>query len=257
MLTPKRAFFSFGELTDSTKHPEYNAWHQLDHRPENLALEGLYYGERFVCSPDCAQARGTAEPPFQNLHYFTYYLLRQPVAQTLREFFDLGAWTSYMGRGPDLGYVLRHFTGQFLPLKGYANPRVLVSADVLPFRPTRGILLHLWEVLEPASLDARDLLAWYDQVHIPDLLACKGVAGVWTFTADPGQTRSSGLPWSLGRRVHLFFLDEDPLQVVADIRAHAAEWRTAGRLRDNAQSMRNLYYGPLRTIIPWQWDWFE
>ena len=65
------------------------------------------------------------------------------------------------------------------------------------------------------------------------------------------------MPWSPGRRVHLWFLDEDPLEFVADMRARVPEWRAAGRLRDNARSMRNLYLGPLRTIIPWQWDWFE
>ena len=43
----------------------------------------------------------------------------------------------------------------------------------------------------------------------------------------------------------------------ADMRARVPKWRTAGRLRDNSRSMRNLYLGPLRTIIPWQWDWFD
>src|SRR5438046_2893590 len=98
MFSAGRAFFSFGELTDPSKHREYNAWHQLDHRPENLALPGLYYGERFVCSPDCAAVRGAVEPSLQNLHYLTYYLLREPVEQSLRAFYDLGAWTAYMGR---------------------------------------------------------------------------------------------------------------------------------------------------------------
>lgn len=258
MLAAKRAFFSFGELTDNTKHRDYNAWHQLDHRPENLALRGVFYGERFVVSPDCAKHRWQAEPPLENLQYFTYYLFREPVAESLREFYELGAWTRYVGRGPELGYVKRHFTGEFIPVKGYASPRVLVDPNVLPFRPTRGILLHLWDLTDPNSLDAQDILAWYDRVHIPDVLTCPGVAGVWTFTAVPNFTGGrDGLPWREGRRVHLYFLDEDPIAVVEAIRARSAEWQAAGRLRDNRVSKRDLYCGPLRTIIPWEWDWFD
>ena len=41
-------------MSDPARHAVYNRWHQLDHRPGNLALPGVVHGERWVRSPDCA-----------------------------------------------------------------------------------------------------------------------------------------------------------------------------------------------------------
>ena len=59
-MKPALAYFSFAEITDRTRHHEFNEYHQLDHRPENLALPGVIFGERWVRTPDCAQALPTA-----------------------------------------------------------------------------------------------------------------------------------------------------------------------------------------------------
>ena len=42
-------FFSFTEVTDPSAHEAYNAWHQLDHLPEQFTLDGTI---AFVC-PAC------------------------------------------------------------------------------------------------------------------------------------------------------------------------------------------------------------
>ena len=43
-------FFSFAALDDPgpDHHRRYNEWHQLDHRPENLALPGVAWGDRWA-----------------------------------------------------------------------------------------------------------------------------------------------------------------------------------------------------------------
>ncbi|ANH36663.1 hypothetical protein I601_0209 [Nocardioides dokdonensis FR1436] len=43
-------FFSFIRLEEGSAedHRAYNRWHQLDHRPENLALPGVAWGDRPV-----------------------------------------------------------------------------------------------------------------------------------------------------------------------------------------------------------------
>ena len=53
---PSLSFFSFAEMTDPSQHRTFNEYHQLDHRPANLALPGIYWGERFVRTPPCAAA---------------------------------------------------------------------------------------------------------------------------------------------------------------------------------------------------------
>ena len=50
------AFFSFPEVLDPARHRDYNAWHQLDHLPENRALRGVLHGERWVRTPACRAA---------------------------------------------------------------------------------------------------------------------------------------------------------------------------------------------------------
>jgi hypothetical protein len=50
-------------------------------------------------------------------------------------------------------------------------------------------------------------------------------------------------------RVHVYFLDGDPLAVADAIAAHPG--------RDTTAHERTLFAGPLHTIVPWQWDWFD
>ena len=258
MFKATRAFFSFTEVADPRRHRDYNVWHMLDHRPENFALPGIVYGERWVSTPACIKGRAVSDPTIHNFQYMNMYWMAEPMDRTFRDFIDLGERTRQMGRRPEMPYTRRLFTGIFMAVKGYVNPRVLVSPEALPFRPTRGIFLTMSDLLAPDSKDAHDMLEWYDQVHIPDLLQCKGVAGAWTFTSDPSYSSpASPTPNPAGRRIHLYYLDEDPLACLADIAAHAPRWRAAGHARDNSKTKKDLFVGPLQTIIPWQWDWFE
>ena len=260
MFKASHAFFSFTEVTDVSKHRDYNAWHQLDHRPENLALSGIPYGERWVSSPDCIKARLVSDPLIHNFHYMNMYWMQQPLSKTWHEFEELGSQTLALGshRRPEMPYAKRHLTGVFMAVKGYATPRVLISPEALPFRPTRGVFATMYDLHAPGSADAQDMLQWYDEVHIPDIASCKGVAGCWSFQSLPGYSNDIALNSNpAGRRINLYYLDQDPLEMLADMRARVPAWRAAGRLRDNSKTKKDLHIGPLRTIIPWQWDWFD
>jgi hypothetical protein len=83
-------FFSFTEITDPGKHRSYNEWHQLDHMPEQYPLDGIAYGQRWVSTPACKEARAVSEPPLDAIHYVTLYLMTEPVDRTLSEFMQLG-----------------------------------------------------------------------------------------------------------------------------------------------------------------------
>lgn len=252
-MLASKVFFSFTELPDVTSHREYNAWHQLDHRPENLALPGVLHGERWVRSPDCAAASVAADPRFESFHYLNSYWLREPIDQSRLEWQALGARSLQWGRRPDLHLAKRNHLQFCEPVKGYAHPRVLLSPDVLPLRPNLGVWLTVARIGDdPAA--ANDLYQWYDEVRIPDMLGCPGVAGGWTFV-DEGSFDPAHEGASL--RFHLYFLDDDPLEVAAALAEHEAEWAAAGRGRDRAPAEAVLFAGPLRRIIPWQWDWFD
>jgi hypothetical protein len=160
--------------------------------------------------------------------------------------------------------------GFFSTTKGYVNPRVLVSPDVLPFRPTRGIYVTISEVPNPTSPESETLYQWYDQVRIPDMVNSRGVAGAWTFSSETTTLDQSSLsPTGISKfessaaaergrvRIHVYFLDDDPLECAAALKVGESEWAAAGRRRVPSDVESILFEGPLKTIIPWKWDWFE
>ena len=256
-MLSRKAFFSFVELTDSTKHGQYNEYHQLDHRPANLALPSVVWGDRWVRTPDCTDASGAARAPLDRVQYVAMYWFAEPVDESIKEWRELGERAFQWGRKPDTDWSRRE-VGYFVPLKGYVNPRVRISEDALPFRPVRGVHVRVSLISEPHSSATEEMYSWYDRVHIPDLVSCAGVAGAWTFYSEwntllaDDERRVPG-----GARVTLLYLDGDPLEFVAAREQRMAEWEAAGRLLDTAPMETVLLDSPLLDIRPWEWSWFD
>ena len=127
-------------------------------------------------------------------------------------------------------------------LQWHAAPRALVSAEVVPFRPHRGVLL----IVEDAT-DGRpgEWLQWLHAEHYPGLLAMPGTAGAWTFGSSTGWGH---LPrgWRTDHQyISVVYLDDDPI-ATADALAPLIEerWRST--------AVRPIFAGPLRTMIRWE-----
>src|SRR5579863_3386080 len=84
---PVLGFFSFTVVTDPSAHEAYNAWHQLDHLPEQFTIEGITFGQRWVRSPRCRGAERATSASLDPFHYMTLYLMRDEGC--LPEFFAL------------------------------------------------------------------------------------------------------------------------------------------------------------------------
>ena len=254
---PPVAFFSFAEITDPTKHRAFNEYHQLDHRPANLALPGVFYGERFVRTPACPEASLAPDPRYERFHYFNYYLFRDDTPETRAEWTRLGSLAAYWGRKPDHAWSERTM-GFYRTLKGYASPRVRVSPEVVPIRPAAGVLVTIRELQgEPDRID--DFGKWMDTVHIPALLECDGVAGAYTFVSENGfpvNVVATAPPDNRPAMAIVLFLDGDPLAVAAAV-GERHESGALGPSWDDHGVARLLFAGPLETIVPWQWDWFD
>lgn len=252
------AFFSFVQLTDPSGHRAYNEWHQLDHRPENLALPGVAWGDRWA-RRDGVKEHGTAVEEFAGVDYAAMYWFRSPVDEAVAAWDRLGEDSFQWGRGPIIPGVRRPHLGFYRPVAGYAAPRIGVSAEVLPYRPNRGIHLTLSRYAEHHSLDTHDRYRWESTELIPSLLELPGVAGAWTFSFSHPQEHTvlpvhgdhSLVPSSL--RIRLAYLDGDPLETAAAIAARTAEVDQAATAAARAAE-EVLLAGPLTTIIPWQ-DW--
>jgi hypothetical protein len=226
-------FFSFTEITDPGEHRSYNEWHQLDHMPEQYPLDGVAYGQRWVSTPACRAARAVSEPPLDSIHYMTLYLMTEPVERTLREFMQLGRDLHAVGR------FHLHRRAQLsgpLPLRDAAvAPSVLISAEAVPYRPNLGVYVEVEEL--PDGDDAATSEAVIGGVHLPALCALPGVAGAWSF-ADGH------------RRVTVTWLEAPPLAMNDLITPIVAN------RRESSQG-RTIFAGPLETITPWQWAWFD
>lgn len=244
------AFFSFVHLEDATHRTAYNRWHQLDHRPENLALPGVAWGDRWeLRNENKTAAQG---PMASHLDYVAMYWFREPEQQAVAEWDALGEASFQWGRGPLLPGIQRPLLAFFRPVKGYVAPRASVSPDVLPLRPNRGLHITVTEFAEPHSAATHSAHRREDLEVIPELLAHDGVAGAWTFsyshpqqhTSLPLATRASP-PGSM--RIRLVYLEDDPQMLAPQL--EAIERDTAG---DSAGAV--VLSAPLNTIIPWQ-DW--
>ncbi|MGN5238465.1 hypothetical protein [Rhodococcus sp. SJ-2] len=260
----RKVFFSFTQVTDPTSHAEYNAWHQLDHRPENLALDGVAHGERWVHSPDCAESTRTCEV-LDGVHYVNSYWFRDPVDESFAQWQNLAVRTFQLGRRPDVRLSRRLAMGTFMPVKGYVSPRCLLSADALPIRPNRGISLVATRVQDPNGSVSEQFFAKQDREVIPALLKCEEVAGVWTFssystTLDVGRDSDDGVTFaeddrtSSGQvRIVMVFLDGDPALHLADRARRGIELEPTPL----EEGIELLFSGVLRNIEPWNWTWFD
>lgn len=261
----EKVFFSFTHILERTAHMEYNAWHQLDHRPENLALDGVVHGERWVHSPDCSTLSHSSPEMSDELHYVNMYWFRSPVEESFAQWQELAERTFQLGRRPDVSLSTRLAMGTFLPVKGYANPRIQVGVDALTLRPNRGVEITVTRVRKPQSSDAERYFRWQDRIGIPALLEHEGAAGAWTFssestTLDVGRATDDGVTFNEdGRSVHgqirivLVFLDKDPIRYLADKQRRSNSTPEAPVI--DIEDV--LFTGVLRSIEPWNWKWFD
>ena len=153
-------FFSFTEVTDPSAHEAYNAWHQLDHLPEQFTIDGMRFGQRWVRSPRCTAVEATTSEELDPFHYMTLYLLRDETVLPL--FFDLGVQLHHADRFFAARRAL--LSGPFDIVGRWAAPRVAVSAAAIPFRPSHGLYVVVGPPVDGA-----------------DFVDHPGVAGVWQF----------------------------------------------------------------------------
>ena len=221
----------------------YLRWHLLDHMPEQYQLPGLVHGVRWIADGALLGGRLAGEGRLADVGGVVNYLVGDPVQQTHDDFMELGRRLMDMGRFPERRPSLEL---SFLALLRWcAAPRTFVSAEVVPFRPHRGVVLI---VEEPAGGDVQGWLRWLHAEHHPALLNVPGVAGAWLYGSTDSwvvHPRCQHEP----RYVTVVYLDEDPL-VAAKAMAPVLAPRWA------SGTVRPLFAGPLRSMVRWD-AWAE
>ncbi len=199
-------FFSLSHRSATGDDGPYLEWHQMDHMPEQYQLPGLVLGQRWASTPACRATRAAEIDDWSLVEHVVCYLMGDPLGRTVDDFFALGGHLADLGRFP---YSLpSQYRGGLRLLEAHAASRVLVSPEVVPFRPHRGVYLI---VDEP---DATDQDRFVQRIHVeivPELLSVPGVAGVWTFATSASFRYHL---FSEGKlRVALCYLDDEPAAV--------------------------------------------
>jgi hypothetical protein len=218
------AVFSLSASSPDGDDSRYLRWHALDHLPQQYSIAALRLGQRFVSTPACRAARAAQSDRLAPVNHVVAYLFDAPRASTLEEFFALRDHLVDIGRFPE--WLPNRLVAGCEVAARHAAPSALVSADVVPFRPSRGIYLVVEQggTWTPAAIDA--------------LLAIDGVAGMWDFA--PTTIESDEISKS-GYGVSVVYLDGDPAELARPIGE-----LLAGRAPALA--------APFVTLEPWTWD---
>jgi hypothetical protein len=126
-----------------------------------------------------------------------------------------------------------------------AAPRVLVSPEVVPFRPHGGVYLFVEQPEEASASASEGELGRLPARVLPDLVDVPGVAGAWVYATSPDLRRSMFTEGIL--RITICYLDEEPVTV-----AH----RLASTLDQvwDAVPTRLLLAAPFESIVRWDWE---
>jgi hypothetical protein len=235
----KAAFFSFTPPPPPDDDGSYLRWHLLDHMPEQYQLPGIQLGLRYLADADCTAARVAASGDLELVGNLVNYLVGDPVQETHDDFMALGRRLAEMGRFPEHRPSLQLRMPALLAW--HAAPRALISAEVVPFRPHRGVLVV---VEEPTGAHSGAWEQWLNTDHHPAVLDIPGVAGVWRYrSADYWNLHpaTQGKP----QDTTVLYLDEDPIVTTEALTPLLEErWRSG--------AVRPQFAGPLRSMIEWE-----
>jgi hypothetical protein len=218
----------------------YLEWHQLDHMPEQYQIPGLMHAQRWASTPECRAARAVQSERLAPMNHLVQYLMGEPLLECVDEWFTLGAELYQVGRFPyRLPAVMM---GAFDVVACHAAASASVTAEVLPYRPNRGIY-YVVELPDEAGAPAP-----WDTAQLERLLAVDGVAGLWALASNPAIRPDRFEP--IQHHAHVVYLDRDPLEVAPAVAAVFAD-------RWNDAPVTPQLAAPFLAVPPFGWNRFR
>ena len=143
MIRVKAAFFSLTPPPPPDDDGSYLRWHLLDHMVEQYQLPGIQYALRYIADGEYLERRIVATGHLEDVGNVVNYLVGDPVQQTHDDFMELGPRLAEMGRFPEVRPSLQLRMPALL--RWYASPQAVISPEVVPFRPHRGVVVIVIE----------------------------------------------------------------------------------------------------------------
>jgi hypothetical protein len=217
-------FVSMTAREPDGRDAEYLEWHSLDHRPEQYRIAGLRHSLRLVSTPACRAMRAFSDPRYDGVDHVMTYFFAEGAA-----FDQFNALSAALGGERRPFRLPTIYAGYFRIAGKIAARRAIAGADVIPWRPTRGVYLIVEHGLQsPAAF-----------VDVP------GIAGIWWHAG--GTPPVPNFPDNAGMQVTYCFLDEDPVETAKRLRPMLEQrWTT----RETAPLLAAPFYTP----VPFEWD---
>lgn len=220
----RRVFVSMAAREPDARDAEYLEWHSLDHRAEQYRIAGVRHSLRLVSTPACRAARAFSASPYDAVdHVMTYFFTEDAALD------QFGALSTALG-GERRPFRLPSIDCGYFNLSGkVAAPGAIAGADVIPWRPAKGIYL----LVEQGGLSPETLI---------DI---DGVAGIWWHTG--GVPPLTGFRDNSGLQLSYLFLDEDPTDIAERLREPLLRrWAN--------ENISPLLAAPFQIPIPFEWD---
>jgi hypothetical protein len=216
-------FASLSAREQSGRDADYLQWHSLDHRPEQYRIAGLRHSMRLVSTPACRAARAFSDARYSAVdHVMTYFFAAAAAFDQFRALSEALVGERRPLRLPSVDSNYFRLAGKVAAASARAG------ADVIPWRPARGVYLLLEQGLaSPASL-----------------VEIAGVAGIWWHQG--GHSPAPGFSDAGGMQLSYCFLDEDPVEVAERLRGPLEQrWKSG--------TVVPLLAAPFYTLVPFEW----
>jgi len=232
------AVFGMSVRSPTGDDAAYIRWHLLDHLPEQYRVGGIRHGARWVSTPECRQARALQGGELDAVDHIINYLVAPPVAESLAPAYRLMVALDEVGRMPSIRPPQIH-VGVYELVGKAASPRAVAGADVMPWRPARGVYL-LAERLPHEGADDR-------AEELDALVTLDGVAGVWRYSGGLGDRNAEQVNSPADLRITVCYLDDEmPGPAAALAPLLRKRWANSG--------IEPLLAAPFLPIVPWEWD---
>jgi hypothetical protein len=217
-------FLSLSAREPNGRDAEYLEWHSLDHRPEQYRIAGIRHSIRVVSTPACRAARAFSDSRYDAVDHAMTYFFAEGAA-----FNEFNALSVALG-GARRPFRLPSIAASYFKLAGkLAAAKAIAGADVMPWRPARGVYL----IVEQGSQSPARL------IDVP------GVAGIWWH--EGGAQPVANFPDNSGLQVTYCFLDDDPVATAKRLRARLEQ-------RWAMHAVAPLLAAPFQTLVPFEWS---
>jgi len=226
---------------------EYNRWYDLDHLPEHVSKGDVVMGRRYVAPRHLKGLARSVESETFGGHppYLTIYSFGGPIDMMSDEANELWRVKDRTIIKQGRFWMQGRSTAgrKFRLAESFARPGCLVSAEAIPHLNHRGVIVAYGRA--PSAERRDEAVAWWREVHLPDLFAVPGVLAA--LRGDPVEGDDDHV-------VHVILCEDPPLEVMEGIDAALRYAGAIGRYPAYRDAYVADAFLPYDRVVPLEYD---